>query len=83
MSSGMVAMASTRGVDNSAGSQFFITYGPLEPGYQWNGQFTIFGVVTDGMDALRALTLRDPLDPVRYPDPAPGDRLLSVEIIEE
>ena len=79
---GMVAMASTRGVANSAGSQFFITYGPLEPGYEWNGQFTIFGIVTDGMDVLRALTPRDPQDAVRYPDPPPGDRLLHVEIIE-
>jgi hypothetical protein len=26
------------------------------------------------MDVLRALTPRDPMDPVLYPDPAPGDR---------
>ncbi len=80
---GLVAMASIRGAPNSAGSQFFITYGPLTPEWEWNGQFTIFGIVTDGMDALRALTPRDPLDPVRYPDPPPGDRLLRVEIYEE
>ncbi len=80
---GMVAMASTRGVPNSGGSQFFITYGPLTPEQEWNGQFTIFGIVTEGMDVLRQLTPRDPLDSLNYPDPAPGDRLLSVEIIEE
>ncbi|GAB4572655.1 MAG: hypothetical protein Kow0077_12640 [Anaerolineae bacterium] len=79
---GLVAMASMRGVPNSAGSQFFITYGPLAPDWEWNGQFTIFGIVVEGMDALRALRPRDPLDPVNFPDPPPGDRLLSVEIIE-
>ncbi len=80
---GLVAMASTRGVPNSAGSQFFITYGPLTPAGEWNGHFTIFGLVTDGMDAIRALTPRDPQDTLRYPDPPPGDRLFSVEIIEQ
>ncbi len=80
---GLVAMASTRGVENSGGSQFFITYGPLAPAEEWNGQFAIFGIVTDGMDVLRQLTPRDPLDPVLYPDPPPGDRLIRVEIIEE
>lgn len=80
---GLVAMANTRGIPNSAGSQFFITYGPLTPEREWNEQFTIFGIVTDGLDVIEALTPRDPLDPVNYPDPAPGDALLSVEIIEE
>ncbi len=80
---GLVAMASTRGVPNSAGSQFFITLGPLAPEWEWNEQFTIFGIVTDGMDAIRAMTPRDPLDPINYPNPPPGDALLSVEIIEE
>jgi cyclophilin family peptidyl-prolyl cis-trans isomerase/protein-disulfide isomerase len=80
---GMVAMASTRGIPNSGGSQFFITYGPLAPEREWNEQFTIFGMVSSGMDAIRALTPRDPQDPVLYPDPVPGDRLISVEIIEQ
>jgi len=80
---GRVAMASTRGVPNSGGSQFFITYGPLTPAWEWNGQFAIFGQVTNGMDVLRALTPRDPLDPLRFPDPPPGDRLITVEIYRE
>lgn len=80
---GLVAMASTRGVANSAGSQFFITYGPLTPEREWNGHFTIFGIVVEGMDAIRALTPRDPQDTLRYPDPPPGDRLLGVTIIEQ
>ncbi len=80
---GVVAMASTRGIANSGGSQFFITSEPLTPEWEWNGQFTIFGLVADGMDVLRALTPRDPQDPVLYPDPEPGDMLLSVEIIEQ
>jgi peptidylprolyl isomerase len=80
---GLVAMASTRSLPNSGGSQFFITYGPLEPANEWNGQFAIFGLVTSGMDVLRQLTPRDPMDPVLYPDPPPGDRLIRVEIIED
>ncbi|MBN2471710.1 MAG: peptidylprolyl isomerase [Anaerolineae bacterium] len=80
---GLVAMASTRGAANSGGSQFFITLGPLAPDWEWNGQFTIFGIVVEGMDAVRAMTPRDPLDSVNYPDPPPGDSLFSVEIIEE
>jgi len=35
------------------------------------------------MDAIRALTPRDPQDTLRYPDPPPGDRLLGVTIIEQ
>lgn len=80
---GLVAMATTRGVPNSGGSQFFITYGPLTPEWEWNGQFTIFGIVTEGMDVLRSLTPRDPLDATRDPNPPPGDRLITVRIIEE
>lgn len=78
---GLVAMASQRGIRNSASSQFFITLGPMPPeGY--NGQFTIFGRVTAGMDVLRALRARDPFDVLRDPNPPPGDRLIRVDIIE-
>ena len=80
---GLVAMASTRGIPNSAGSQFFITLGPLAPEWEWNGQFTIFGIVVDGLEAIEALTPRDPQDPINYPDPPPGDALYSIEIIEQ
>jgi len=78
---GMVAMASKRGVMNSASSQFFITFGPLPP-EGFNGQFTIFGQVTRGMDALRRLRPRDDSDRLRDPNPPPGDRLIQVKITE-
>src|SRR5207244_4670889 len=63
---GMVAMASQRGVANSASSQFFITYGPLRPVVDYDEQFTIFGQVTQGMDVLRKLTPRNPFDELRF-----------------
>ncbi|MCC7208411.1 MAG: peptidylprolyl isomerase [Anaerolineae bacterium] len=78
---GLVAMGRQRGAANSASSQFFITYGPLPP-EGFNGQYTIFGMVLEGMSVLRQLTPRDPFDTLRYPNPPPGDRLLRVEIIE-
>ena len=79
---GVVAMASTRGVPNSASCQFFITYGPLVPAIDYDKQFTIFGQVTQGMDVLRKLTPRDPFDEQRYPNPPPGDKLIRVDITE-
>jgi cyclophilin family peptidyl-prolyl cis-trans isomerase/protein-disulfide isomerase len=78
---GVVAMANQRGVSNSSSSRFFITLGPLAP-EGFNGQYTIFGQVTQGMDVLRKLTPRDTSDPLRYPNPPPGDRLIRVEITE-
>ncbi|RMF49536.1 MAG: hypothetical protein D6749_12955 [Chloroflexota bacterium] len=78
---GMVAMANQRGVPNSASAQFFITLAPL-PQEGFNKQYTIFGVVRRGMDVLRRLTKRDPSDPLRFPNPPPGDKLLRVVITE-
>lgn len=78
---GLVAMGRQRGTENSASSQFFITYGPLPP-EGFSGEYTIFGMVLEGMDVLRQLTPRDPFDTLRYPNPPPGDRLIRVEIIE-
>lgn len=78
---GMVAMASQRGVLNSASSQFFITYGPLPP-EGFNAQFTIFGQVTRGMDVLRRLRPRDASDRLRDPNPPPGDGLIRVTVSE-
>lgn len=66
---------------NSAGSQFFITYGPqpnLNPGGVNGPGYTIFGQVVEGMDVLRALTPRDP----SQGSPAPGDKLLTVRIVD-
>jgi cyclophilin family peptidyl-prolyl cis-trans isomerase/protein-disulfide isomerase len=78
---GLVAMANQRGVPNSASSQFFITLAP-QPQEGFNKQYTIFGVVRRGMDVLRRLTKRDPSDPLRFPNPPPGDKLLRVVIAE-
>lgn len=79
---GMVAMASQRDKPNSGGSQFFISLSPLRPVTDYDKQFTIFGHVTSGMDVLRRLTPRNPFDELNYPNPPPGDRLISVMIKE-
>ena len=79
---GVVAMASQPEVANSGSSQFFITYGPLTPAAQYDKVYTIFGQVTSGMDVLRKLTPRDPFDQLRFPNPAPGDKLIKVQISE-
>jgi len=52
---GYLAMANSG--PNTNGSQFFITFAATP----WlNGEHTIFGKVTEGMDVVRSLTLRDP-----------------------
>ena len=58
----------------ASNSLFFITFSPLN---HLNGQHTIFGEVLDGVEVLKALTIRDPeTDPL-----APmGDLLLDVTI---
>ncbi len=77
---GQVAMASERGKTNSAGSQFFIALAPLRPAAQYDGQFTIFGHVSSGLDVLAKLTPRNPFDELNFPSPPPGDKLVSVTI---
>jgi cyclophilin family peptidyl-prolyl cis-trans isomerase len=68
---GYLAMAN-RGPGTN-GSQFFITYAPAP---HLNDHHTIFGKVVDGMEVLKALTPRDPLN---NPD-FTGDQLEMVEI---
>lgn len=51
----MLAMANSG--PETSNSQFFITFSPLT---FLNGQHTIFGEVIDGVDVLKALTIRDP-----------------------
>jgi cyclophilin family peptidyl-prolyl cis-trans isomerase len=71
---GLLAMANS-GADTN-GSQFFITYGPAE---HLNGNFTIFGEVTKGMEVVESLTPRDPNQGTELP---PGDAIISIKIKE-
>ena len=48
---GVVGMARAQD-ENSANSQFFIMF---EPGYFLNGQYTVVGQVTEGMDIVNAI----------------------------
>ena len=59
---------------NTNGSQVFICYAP-QP--HLDGRHTVFGRVTKGMEAVRALRPRDP-----QRDRQPGDRITSIEIHE-
>ena len=62
---------------NSAGSQFYITYGRTP---NLDGQYTVFGEVSRGMDVADKLT---PRDPQRNPNAPAGDKIISVTITEE
>ena len=72
---GIIAMAkSSLGV---SGGQFFIT---SQPAAHLEAQgFTVFGRVIEGLEVVRALTPRDP----QAAGQPPGDRIFSIEIIEE
>jgi peptidylprolyl isomerase len=59
---------------NSAGSQFFINYAATP---NLDGQYTIFGEVTSGMDVVDCITPRDPSSAT-----APGDAIISIDIAE-
>jgi len=71
---GLVSMAKSSKPD-SAGSQFFITYGP-QP--KLDGQFTIFGEVVTGMDVASAIS---PRIPETHPL-TPGDTIVSIVVRE-
>ncbi len=71
---GVVAMANAG--RNTNGSQFFITYAPVE---RLNGGYTIFGQVMRGMEVVNALTRRDPSQNPSYP----GDMIASITITED
>jgi cyclophilin family peptidyl-prolyl cis-trans isomerase len=58
------------------GSQFFFL---LEDEPTYDGKFTVFGRVTDGMDVLQELT---PRDPMANNEAAAGDRIESITIEE-
>lgn len=71
---GVVAMANA-GRDTN-GSQFFITFAPVE---RLNGGYTIFGQVVSGMDVVNAIS---PRDPDQNPT-TPGDAIESITITEK
>jgi cyclophilin family peptidyl-prolyl cis-trans isomerase/protein-disulfide isomerase len=71
---GVVAMANSG--PNSNGSQFFITYSP-QP--QLNGSYTIFGMVTQGLDVIQKLTPIDPSSATGAALPQP-DQIIKVTI---
>ena len=63
---GQLAMANT-GTPDSGGCQFFITVGPMRT---WDGKYTIFGVVVEGLDVVSKINrvrLQDdkPVEPVK------------------
>jgi peptidylprolyl isomerase len=68
---GVVAMANS-GKDRN-GSQFFITFGEQ---HGLDGGYTIFGKVTQGMDVVNKISLRDPQQNPK----TPGDAITSVTI---
>ena len=71
---GVVAMANA-GRDTN-GSQFFITFAATS---HLNGGYTIFGQVTEGMDVVNGITLRDPQNRPNFS----GDVIESVSILEK
>ena len=73
---GVVGMASAGPGTSSIGSQFFITYDAVP---QLDGNYTIIGQVTEGMDVVQSIT---PRDPNQNPDLPPGDVIESIAIEE-
>lgn len=72
---GILSMANAG--PNTNGSQFFITHAATP----WlNGKHAVFGMVNDAdsLENLYRIRLRDP-----QRDREPGDKLISVEIVEE
>lgn len=70
---GIVGMARSTAPD-SAGSQWFVTYGNAP---NLDGAYTIFGEVTEGMDVVDCIT---PRDPSKNPSAPPGDKITSITI---
>lgn len=72
---GMVAMANS-GPDTN-GSQWYVTLGDAS---YLDGNYTIFGRVTDGLDVVQQLT---PRDPRQDPGAPPGDVIARITIFEQ
>ncbi len=71
-SPGVLSMANAG--PNTNGSQFFITFVPTP---HLDGKHTVFGKVTEGLDAALNIRRRDPGSDVR-----PGEKILTIEIEE-
>ncbi len=70
---GVLSMANSG--TNTNGSQFFITFAATP----WlDGKHSVFGRVTQGMEALMAITLRDPQTAT-----TPGDVIRRIDITEQ
>lgn len=75
---GMVGVARTQD-KNSAGSQFFITFGPTP---NLNGGYTIIGQVVAGMDVVNKIRIRDvDTDPVLAQSVVP-EKLVTVRVVD-
>ena len=74
-SAGVLGMANA-GPDSN-GSQFFIT---LAPAPHLDGGYSIFGKVISGMEVVDSITPRDPQQDSSLP---PGDKIMSVTIVEK
>jgi cyclophilin family peptidyl-prolyl cis-trans isomerase len=76
------ALAAARTQDpNSAGSQFFIDYGPqpaLDPGGNGPG-YTVFGGIVEGRDVLDKITARDPSKPSDLAIPCTKINTIAIE----
>ena len=72
---GVVGMARAQS-PNSANSQFFIMF---EPGYFLNGQYTVIGQVTKGMDVVDAIKLGKGRNGAVIGQP---DAMMKVSVIE-
>jgi len=71
---GVLSMANSG--PNTGGSQFFITYDATP----WlDGKHTVFGKVTQGMDVVNRVRLRDPS---KEPSTQAGTRITRIEIVE-
>jgi len=71
-SGGKLAMANT-GAPDSGGCQFFVTAGPA---HEWDGKYTIFGVVVEGLDVVSKISHA----PVHGDKPVNPVKLISVTI---